>query len=395
MTLHYDFPIISNFDSIKHIFEGNENYIIAYKDGYTVINYVRAGKETHPVVESNEHAIMREARGLVFDSVTGRVIARRFHKFFNLGEREDVMEIDLSRPHVIMEKLDGSMITPIPMSYGSIRWGTKMGVTDVAMQAEVFVAKNPNYTEFAAACRDADWTPIFEWCSRQQRIVLDYPEDRLVLLAMRDNFSGRYIDRRGIEAMGVLWDLPVVDVVNISESPISQQELVDLVRNRNGIEGFIIQFDDGHMVKIKTDEYVSLHRAKSLLDNERDVIGLILDDKVDDLLPLLPENDRVRLEKFSEDVWWDIMIFRDIVNCHLDDIHRLHMTRKDFALTYANVINHVARSLVFANFDHEYIESDAVIDYVRKNLGSKAQFEKCNPIFHTAKWKGMNNESDS
>ena len=158
MTLGYKFPVIYKFSQIAHIFAENENYIVAYKDGYTVINYVRAGKETHPIVETNDHAILREARGLIFDSVSGRVIARRFHKFFNLGEREDVMEIDLSKPHVIMDKLDGSMITPVPMYDGSIRWGTKMGITDVAMQAEVFVAKNRNYDDFAAKCIEREIT---------------------------------------------------------------------------------------------------------------------------------------------------------------------------------------------------------------------------------------------
>jgi hypothetical protein len=41
---------------------------------------------------------------------------------------------------------------------------------------------------------DGDMTPIFEWCSRNQRIVVDYPEDMLVLTAVRDNIEGVYIE---------------------------------------------------------------------------------------------------------------------------------------------------------------------------------------------------------
>lgn len=391
MTLGYKFPVINNFSEIAHIFAENENYIVAYKDGYTVINYVRAGKETHPIVETNDHAILREARGLIFDSVSGRVIARRFHKFFNLGEREDVMEIDLFKPHVIMDKLDGSMITPVPMYDGSIRWGTKMGITDVAMQAEVFVAKNRNYDDFAAKCIEREITPIFEWVSRQQRIVVDYGQDNLILLAVRDNYTGAYFSRKTLEGWSDAWNIPLVGVISCENMTTDQNKLIEFVRVMTGIEGFIIQFEDGHMVKLKTDEYVSLHRAKSLLDNERDVVGLILDEKVDDLLPLLPANDKVQLEKFAEAVWHDIFECYMEVNRHLIMYQNVGMTRKDFALNEASKVNHIVRSLIFANFDKSATTND-VVQYVRKHLGSKSQFEKCDEIFVTAKWKAMNND---
>ncbi|KMR26836.1 hypothetical protein EV34_14995, partial [Staphylococcus aureus] len=68
------------------------------------------------------------------------------HKFFNISENDGVSldKVDLNRSHLFMEKLDGSMIRPFLLSSG-IRWGTKMGITDVSMQAEEFVAKNPKY----------------------------------------------------------------------------------------------------------------------------------------------------------------------------------------------------------------------------------------------------------
>lgn len=85
-----------------------------------------------------------------------------------------------------------SMITPIPVD-GNIRWGTKMGVTDVALGAEEFVAKNPQYQELAKWCIQNKKTPIFEWVSRKQRIVIDYEEDNLILIAIRDNVTGEYM----------------------------------------------------------------------------------------------------------------------------------------------------------------------------------------------------------
>ena len=88
------------------------------------------------------------------------------------------------------------MIAPFEAGKGTghIRFGTKMGLSDVALQAEVFVAKNPKYMEFSKACIANGATPIFEWVSRQQTIVLDYPEDNLILLAVRDMVTGEFYE---------------------------------------------------------------------------------------------------------------------------------------------------------------------------------------------------------
>lgn len=392
MTIYYEFPLIHYWNKIAHHFEGNENFIVADKGEYIAVNYVRAGKDTHPPVEGDDivrASILREGRGLIFLKETGALLSRPFHKFFNLGEREDVVA-DFSHPHYIMEKLDGSMIRPLNLPSGT-RWATKMGVTDVAMQAEEFVATRKNYQDFAAACGD-EWTPLFEWCSRKQRIVVDYPEDRLVLLAMRNNFSGNYMDRKGLEALSKLWDLDLVKVVTmdwVKDFPhASSDQLQDFVRNMTGIEGFIVQFYDGHMVKIKTDEYVSLHRAKALLDNERDVVGLILDEKTDDLVPLLPQSDRARLRKFEADVWGDILRFQTGINLTLRKLQGV--TRKEFALASSNM-DPLVRGVVFRFFEDDNCDIEYIVELIRKNLGSRAAYAKLQSILKTASWKESNN----
>jgi RNA ligase len=385
VTLHYDFPCIAYWHTVAKHFEDNENFVIADKGEYFVVNYVRMGKDTHPPVEyGTDYAratVLREARGLIFCSKTGELLSRPFHKFFNLGEREDAMEIDLSKPHVIMEKLDGSMIRPIRLASG-IRWGTKMGVTDVAMQAEEFVAKNPHYQKFADAvlCDPRySYTPIFEWCSRQQRIVIDYPEDKLVLLAMRE-----YMSRKGLIALGKLWNIPVVNVLDMTDPVPSQEELVEMIRGMSDMEGVVVQFANGHMVKIKADQYVALHRAKSLLENERDVVGLVLDEKTDDLMPLLPEPDRKRLDNFSTDVWADILLFQTRVNAVLQTTNGLE--RKTFALS-SETMAPLARSSVFKHWDTRWCSVEYVVELVRKHLGSKAAYDKVKVILKTASWK--------
>ena len=319
-------------------------------------------------------AIMRELRGLIFDQ-DGRVASRRLHKFFNLGEREDVALIDVSKPHVVLEKLDGSMITPF-MVDGVLRWGTKMGLTEVADQVEKFIEfdaiRASNYKRFALTMIEQDCTPIFEWCSRKQRIVIDYPEDRLVLIAVRDNETGEYVNFDRLMA-----DYP--DIPRVGElAPIADLEkFTQELRKREDIEGVVIRFADGHMVKVKTDTYVALHRAKSELESERNVVRLILEDKVDDLLPLLIGEDYVAMIEYMDKVNLSVRVHVDLVNAELDYIRENGISRKDFALS--NKLDPSIRAFVFKHWD-DMCTRDSVVDFVLKHLGSNKSYEKCHTI---------------
>ena len=381
MTMHYEFPRNIRLDEVKRIVSDNPAFYIGERDGYIVANYLVSGSATHPPVVDRQTAIMRELRGLMFDH-DGNVISRRFQKFFNFGEREDVTTLDLSKPHTILEKLDGSMITPVWIN-GYIRWCTKMGVTDVASQAEAFVAENSKYMEFAETLLPS-YTPIFEWCSRSQRIVIDYPEDQLVLVAIREVSNGLYVVKELVEAIANQYDIPVVKAM----APMSNlDDFIVELRKREDIEGVVIRFDDGHMVKIKTDAYITLHRAKSLLENERDVVECVLTDKVDDLLAILPDTDKERLIKFRDDVISDVnnVVFK--VNYFLKKLREFNVSRKQFSLENPEPeMGPMLRMFIFKHWDDD-CTYQSVSEYALRNLGSNRSFEKLKSLFTTAKWK--------
>src|ERR1700677_2889998 len=52
----------------------------------------------------------RSARGIIFEKKTGRLVAKPFPKFFNLGEMEEVSLLNLpKKPYRVFEKCDGSL----------------------------------------------------------------------------------------------------------------------------------------------------------------------------------------------------------------------------------------------------------------------------------------------
>ena len=203
--MNYTFPTITNINDVLPHIEGREEFRVFDKEWYTVVNYMVNLEDTFPSItvaggsakmraaRALENAMRRECRGLIFDK-EGNLISRPYHKFFNIGEKQETHQnkVNLNDPHVILEKLDGSMIRPIPTKEG-FRLATKAGVTDVAMNAETFIADKPQYSELINYCIENNLTPIFEWVSRKNRIVVDYPEENLILTAVRHNTTGEYL----------------------------------------------------------------------------------------------------------------------------------------------------------------------------------------------------------
>jgi RNA ligase len=379
--MNYSFPFISHISDVLPHIEGSPEFVVVAKDGYTVINYVVMNETTFPPVDDIKTAIRRECRGLVFDT-EGKLINRRYHKFFNVNERDEtsLTNINLNKPHMILEKLDGSMVSPCYVN-GHIRWMTKMGITDTSMEAEAFVASRPDYTELAERYLKNGFTPVFEWCSNKNRIVLNYPEDRLVLTAMRVNHSGNYLLQDALENIGERYGIEVVKAIKTKSLDINV--IIDLVRNHEGEEGVVVRFDDGHMFKIKSDWYVRIHKVKALLGQERDVVSLILNNELDDLLPVLPKDDVNKIEKFRNEMLLELTEKAETLLTAWT-LAKSAGTKKDYAINSGGSVDPMWRGMVFRLWEKDLDWSDAyqlIVDSVKKNCGSKRSYQKVKDAF--------------
>ena len=305
--MRYEFPHINNISEVLQAIEGREEFVVKHDEagGYRVVNYLVNFEDTFPPVTDRRTALLRECRGITFCANTGVVLARKYHKFFNLGERPETLpeNIDFTQPHVILEKLDGSMLTPLLVD-GVIRWNTKMGLTGIALPVDEFVSTRPEYQALVREVWADNMTPIFEWCSRQQRIVIDYAVERLVLTAVRHNVTGEYMSYGDRVALAARHG---VDVVGFMEGTAENiQEFMNQARDITGEEGYIIEFSDGHKVKVKGAWYCQLHKTLDHLRHEKDVIRLILDEKLDDAKPFLPEDLMRASDAFAQQIFTNI-----------------------------------------------------------------------------------------
>jgi RNA ligase len=375
--MKYQFPYIDHIDKVLPAIDDDKNFIVVEKGGYTVINYVVAGNDTFPPVSSVSDAIRRECRGIIFCSSTGRILRRPLHKFFNLGERTETLpeQLNFQEPHQIMMKEDGSMIAPFNLK-GQLRWGTKMGVTDVALGCEDWVRDQEEIRKFAAQMIDVGITPIFEWCSPHNQVVIKHREPYMHLLAMRDMMTGQYLE----VTKGPLKRWPVPTVYAFKGSITDIAEFVATTRSESDKEGYVLRFADGHMVKVKTDWYCNIHKIKEQINSERAILELWMDGKLDDAIAVLEPEERSRINDFISKL--DMRIEQNAEA--IGEIYEaaFKMNRKEFALGLANQINPVYKPIVFKMLDihipmHSVamVAADHVRDTLRKSLTNQTRYD--------------------
>lgn len=228
----------------------------------------------------------RECRGITFDAA-GAVVSRPLHKFHNVGEKEHtrIENIDWSKATRVMTKRDGSMIHTVKVGNDFHFKSKKSFSSDVAIAADKLLSNLKGHADFCQAVVDRNYTAIFEYTAPSARIVLHYPTEKLVLLHIRDNVTGEYLPVNQLRCWAGQFDVEVVD-----EHPELLEQLkadpLKLMEETEGVEGWVIQFESGDMVKLKTKWYIERHRAMTFL-RERDVAKLVVSEGIDDLKSLL------------------------------------------------------------------------------------------------------------
>lgn len=298
------FPYIEHLDQIRDAIGNREEFNVMNKGDYIVANYAIKFDDSFPSLfenvsqdEINRRAILREIRGITFDT-NGKIIRRPYQKYFNYGEKpEEVKFFDITKNHVVFEKLDGSMISPFVIQ-NQLRYGTKAGITDVSKLAERFVSTRKNYFDFSMDMISNDFTPMFEFVSRKQRIVIDYPEDNLILTGIRHMKTGEYVTIDQMLDLGEKFNIPVVNTYGTIDDI---NKFIEHSKSIVGMEGYVVRFG-GQMFKIKGDEYCKIHHTVSYFESEKNTVLMVLEDKVDDILPSLPDYKADKLKDFNDKI---------------------------------------------------------------------------------------------
>ena len=233
-----------------------------------------------------------EMRGHVYRKDTGELICASLPKFFNVGERSDTLRENLPWDDVysVCDKIDGSLITGVLIN-GKLYAKTKKSFySDVAILAQKYFDGLDSYTlDKIAEASNSGMSPVFEFWHPEWQIVLNYGDNpKLSYLGYRDMEDSSWI--------------PAAISMMVNKNEIISN-LEHFQETLTGIEGYVITFNDGRVVKAKTKDYLMQHRCRTEM-RIRDIAELAALEKLDDVKSLVSESglDLSLIEKIETDV---------------------------------------------------------------------------------------------
>lgn len=224
-----------------------------------------------------------------------KILAFGMRRFFNHGQGS-AANIDWSDPNLaILEKLDGTLCIVYydPFTQKWCVATRSVPEADLFMDNGVFTFR----TLFEKACQDtlgyafeqltekldARFTYCFELTTPYNRIVVNYPHNRITLLAARNLATLQEVNPRELQL-----DVPVVE----AHTYTTISELLDWVSSLNPMEheGVVVRDANFNRIKVKNAAYVAYNKVRDALGtSERNCMELILAEKDDDVIPMLPE----------------------------------------------------------------------------------------------------------
>lgn len=292
------------------------NIKIKREDGYILFKYDQ--------LESDFSLnITKECRGLILREKDFKVVCFPFTKFFNVDEKY-ADKINWSNIKVY-EKIDGSLIK---VWYNN-GWHISTNGTINAFHTEII--PSCNYDTYGYLALDAfkkqnlnfdklniDYTYMFELVSPYTRIVVPYDKIDIYHLGTRSNITGKEID---------------VDI-GIKKPKTYQFKTEEEIKQAASLlpydeEGYVVVDNDYHRVKIKSLEYLNVHRLVGNLGvNKKRIFELVRANDYDEFLSYFPEYK----SQFDEIVKEYELFQSKLRIIEKEVLTRQSLKRKDFAL---------------------------------------------------------------
>lgn len=225
------------------------------------------------------------ARGLILKADDLSLVAFGLSKFFNYGEHyANEITWDAS---AVFEKIDGSMVcrwwNPIEGRFCfSTRYQLPAGLRESQVNGGIMTWEAMINRCFASCVdsldqpRDETW--VFEVCSPHNMVVVNHSSFFVKLLAIRN--------------------IRTLEEKNVLGHPLAPQSYSfssgeDVARFANTfpatqLEGFVVCDDKFNRIKVKSDQYVYLHRLKDNLNSVRNLVELARSKDYDEVVVHFP-----------------------------------------------------------------------------------------------------------
>ena len=191
-----------------------------------------------------------------------------------------------------------------------------------------------------------------------------------------------------LQSIAAQFDIPLVNVY-CSSSKNDMKHFFEEVKNLKDQEGYVIRFDNGHMLKVKGDWYIDIHHAIDNLRFEKNIIKIILTNNVDDVKSKLPKDLAEKLDNFAKMMFENIMEsanrFHTIA---LEHYTKFGGDKKRFAIEFAEKQDSLDRVIFYAisrNLTKEYVY-DYLVKHILDNISTSTKVDRVRILFGNLKW---------
>jgi T4 RnlA family RNA ligase len=249
----------------------------------------------------------QECRSVVIDVELEIIVLSPFKKFKNLNEgAENQLEIiaekiENAKLVEITNKLDGSM--------QSARFVPEYG--RIIMSGSQAIDREQSWRlqdGFARLLADKDYTQmleenpqntfIFEYITLQDAHVVVYREGQegLYLVGVRDVYTGRQASYKEVRETAQKYGVKCTEVFDKTFAEVMEDVKT---KKSNEMEGYVLNID-GHLLKVKVDDYINIHKILSKISSINLIIKHIADDSYDDLIAKVPTAYQSRIDNVAQ-----------------------------------------------------------------------------------------------
>ena len=265
---------------------------------------------------------VQDARGLILEKGTWKVMSLPFRKFFNAAEGH-AAKIDWETA-LILEKLDGSLMqlyydwvldewcvgtsgtadasgevnNKMGTTFADLFWGT---IAKLNGKFHMITSTNA-HNKFTPEERTArlneflnkDFCWIFELTTPYNVVVKPHTESSVTLLTARNVNTLEELSYENLCWMRVELDVPVVKAFDINASNVGHI-LATLEGMPWSEEGYVVVDEKFNRIKIKNPAYVAVHHLKSKTA-EYNILEIVKSNEIDEFGATFPE----RLEEITQ-----------------------------------------------------------------------------------------------
>lgn len=284
----------------------------------------------------------RECRGHMYrlEGDDARLVALPPSKFFNADENPITMNLDYSDCDLIMDKLDGSLITTfIHNNQVSVK-----SKTSLHSEQAVAAYKLLNSTgfeplkNFCSVMAKNNISISLEYTAPTNRIVIPHQKSDLTVLCARSLETGETMQHATLQALMQEYECSDKLVKNYAESLDDHNEFVASISTMKDIEGYVIRIRNGETVKIKTEWYKNLHSLADNFNNPKNLFICVVNEHHDDIKSNFA-NDEFKMNQIAKMEEKVRVIYRNIKeNVEIFYNKNKHLDRKSYAILAQNEV---------------------------------------------------------